>query len=276
MDRLYSIPSWQLAIVLFVILLGGMFVGFLLGKNAARHGENEAGAADSAVKGAVAGLAALLLAFSFSSSAGRYDQRNTLTVREANAIRDTWFRADLQEEPTRERIQQLLRDYLDARLRFLGGRFDQAQIAASATTSQQLQQQIWQVISEQSRTNKQAGNLSTMVPAMSEMIDTAAAIDAAYSNTVPAIVLVLLFGAIILTGLLVGHSFGRAGRRHVLTAAVFALLLTLVVWVILDLDRPRRGVLRENIGPLENLQLTVRVAPAQTPTAGAAALPTAQ
>src|ERR1700739_2145794 len=82
MDRLYSTPSWQLAITLFVILLGGMFAGFLLGKNAARHGELESGAADSAVKGAVAGLAALLLAFSFSLAAGRYDQRNTLVLRE--------------------------------------------------------------------------------------------------------------------------------------------------------------------------------------------------
>jgi hypothetical protein len=58
MDRLYSTPTWQLAIALFIILLGGMFTGFLLGKNAARHGEQETGAADSAVKGAVAGLSA--------------------------------------------------------------------------------------------------------------------------------------------------------------------------------------------------------------------------
>jgi hypothetical protein len=98
MERLYSIPSWQLAIALFVILLGGMFGGFLLGKNAARRGEQEAGAADSAVKGAVAALAALLLAFSFSLAANRYDQRNTLILREANSIRDTWLRADLLEE----------------------------------------------------------------------------------------------------------------------------------------------------------------------------------
>jgi hypothetical protein len=146
-----------------------MFAGFLLGKNAARRGEQEAGAADSAVKGAVAGLAALLLAFSFSLAAGRYDQRNTLVVREANSIRNAWLRADLLEEPT---------------------------------------------------------------------------------------------------GLLVGHSFGRAGRRYVLTAVVFALLVTLVVSVILDLDRPRRGVIRENFGPLENLRATMRSAlsPAQQAT----------
>jgi len=62
----------------------------------------------------------------------------------------------------------------------------------------------------------------------------------------------------------------------VFTALVFALLVTLVVSVILDLDRPRRGVILENLGPLENLRLTVRVAPAQTSTAGAAAHPTAQ
>ena len=138
--------------------------------------------------------------------------------------------------------------------------FDPTQIAASVAASQQLQQRIWQVISEQSRINTQPGNISTMVPAVSEMIDAGAAIEAAYSNTVPPIVLVLLFGAIIFTGLLVGHSFGRAGRRHVLTAAVFALLVTLVVSVILDLDRPRRGVILGNISSLENLRATMRPA----------------
>src|SRR5258708_34354052 len=92
MDRLYSTPSWQLAITLFVILLSGMFVGFLLGKNAARHGEPESGAADSAVKGAVAGLTGLLLAFSFSFSVGGYDQRNTFTVREAKSLRKASLR----------------------------------------------------------------------------------------------------------------------------------------------------------------------------------------
>jgi hypothetical protein len=254
MDWLYSTPGWQLAITLFIVLLGAMFGGFLLGKNAAQHGEQESGAADSAVKGAVAGLAALLLAFSFSLAAGRYDQRNTLVVREANSIRNAWLRADLLEEPTRGRIQQLLHDYLDARLKYLGAGFDPAQIGTAAMASQQLQQQIWQIISEQSRINSQPGSISTMVPAVSEMMDAGAAIEAAYSNTVPAIVLILLFGAIIFTGLLVGHSFGRAGRRHVLTAVIFGLLVTLVVSVILDLDRPRRGVIRENFGPLENLR----------------------
>ena len=102
------------------------------------------------------------------------------------------------------------------------------------------------------------------MPAVTEMMDAGVAIGAAYSNTVPPVVLVLLFGAIVFTGLLVGHSFGRAGRHHVLTAMVFALLVTLVVSVILDLDRPRRGVIRENVSPLENLRLTVRVGPAQT------------
>src|SRR5260370_41961704 len=134
MDRLYSTPSWQLAITLFVILLGGMFVGFLLGKNAARHGEPESGAADSAVKGAVAALAGLLLAFSFSFAAGRYDQRRTLTVREANSIRNTWLRADLLEEPTRGRIQQLLRDYLKARLKYLEAAVYPASTAAPPAT----------------------------------------------------------------------------------------------------------------------------------------------
>jgi hypothetical protein len=107
--------------------------------------------------------------------------------------------------------------------------------------SQQLQQRNWQVISEQSRINPQPGNVSTMVSVVSEMVDADAAIEAAYSNTVPTTVHILLFEAIIFTGLLVGHSFGRAGRPYVLTGVVFALLVTLAVSVILDLDRPGRG-----------------------------------
>jgi hypothetical protein len=60
--------------------------------------------------------------------------------------------------------------------------------------SQQLQQRNWQVISEQSRINPQPGNVSTMVSVVSEMVDADAAIEAAYSNTVPATVHILLFG----------------------------------------------------------------------------------
>jgi hypothetical protein len=75
MERLYSIPSWQLAIALFVILLGGMFGGFLLGKNAARRGEQEAGAADSA--------AASIFAFN-----GGTVTANGITIGLRNFIRD--------------------------------------------------------------------------------------------------------------------------------------------------------------------------------------------
>ena len=66
MDRLYSVPSWQLAITLFVILLGGMFGGFLLGKDAARRGEQEATGGRFRSKGGsgwLSGIAACVLVF---------------------------------------------------------------------------------------------------------------------------------------------------------------------------------------------------------------------
>jgi hypothetical protein len=56
---------------------------------------------------------------------------------------------------------------------------------------------------------------------------------------------------------MVGHSFGRAGRRHLLAAVVFALLVTPLVSVILDLDRARKGLIRENINSVRNLRLKV-------------------
>jgi hypothetical protein len=45
---------------------------------------------------------------------------------------------------------------------------------------------------------------------------------------------------------------------HVSQNNASSMPVTLVVSVILDLDRPRRGVIRENVAPLENLRLTLR------------------
>jgi hypothetical protein len=257
MDPLSRIPILELTILLFVILLAGIGAGFLFGRSSAKHGEQEIGAADTAVKAAVAGLAALLLAFSFSLAANRYDERHSLIVREASAIRDLVLPGELMDEPARDQFRQLIREYLDARVKHLRGEFDNAENARTEAVYRQLQQRIWQTVSQQIGTNKESTYASALMSGVSNLINAETAVEAEYLNTVPWIVLLLLFGAIILTGLLVGHSFGREGRAHLLTALVFAFIATLVVSVILDLDRPRKGTILANIAPLTNLQKTL-------------------
>jgi hypothetical protein len=194
------------------------------------------------------------LAFSFSLAANRYDERHALIVREANAIRDLVLPCELLDEPARDQLRQLIRDYLNTRVEHLGHEFDTTENAATAAVYRQLQQRIWQTVSRQIAANKESAYASLLITSVSNLVGAESAVETQYMNTVPWVVLVLLFGAIILTGLLDGHSFGREGRPHLLTALVFAFLATLVVSVIIDLDRPRRGIILANLVPLINLQ----------------------
>src|SRR5262245_16845117 len=69
-----------------------------------------------AIDGAVFGLLGLLIAFTFSGAASRFDSRRVMIVEEANAIGTAWLRLDLLPAATQPALRELFRQYLDARL----------------------------------------------------------------------------------------------------------------------------------------------------------------
>jgi hypothetical protein len=89
---------------------------------------------------------------------------------------------------------------------------------------------------------------------MNEVIDVKGEHDAAVANHVPESVLLLLFGFAVLTSGVLGYGNGLSGSRALGTAAILALLITLVILVIVDLDRPRRGLIQVSQESMINLQ----------------------
>lgn len=63
---------------------------------------------------------------------------------------------------------------------------------------------------------------------------------------------------------MMGHGFGREGQRALIFTAVFAVMVALVFGLVLDLDRPRRGVIRVNLAPLQTVQQGIEAAAAQS------------
>ena len=60
--------------------------------------------------------------------------------------------------------------------------------------------------------------------------------------------------AAVLTGFLGGYACGATAQRHVLVTSMFAVLVTLVIYAILDLDWPRRVLIRVNQQAMSNLR----------------------
>ena len=84
------------------------------------------------------------------------------------------------------------------------------------------------------------------VKSLNDVIDMQGKRSALLRMHVPETVLLLLFIVFISAGGMMGYSGGLSGKRIVAPVVLVSLLITLIVFLIIDLDRPRRGLIQVN------------------------------
>ena len=244
MDVFYIIPAWLMALILGLLVVATVEGGYRLGCRTSPRASESSRGVFAALVAAVLGLLGLLLAFSFAMAAARYDLRTALVLREANAIGTAYLRTSVVEEPAREQIQGVLRAYVDARIAEAEARSDQTRLPRTTTEVERLQRELWALVGPAVHRDPHAVSLVWVAQALNEVSDLRAERAAAQANHVPETVIWLLGVAAVLTGLLSGYACGTTAHRQVLATSVLAVVVTLVVWAILDLDRPQRGLIR--------------------------------
>lgn len=126
-----------------VLLLLATEIGFRYGRAAADKHESTAKSQHSTLQTVTMGLLALMLAFTFSMSAQRFEARKQLVVEEANAIETVKLRALMLPQPAQDAALKLLRSYVDARLQAYSAGLDKAQIDRISRQTDGLQEQLW-------------------------------------------------------------------------------------------------------------------------------------
>jgi hypothetical protein len=237
--------TWIMAVLgLFVGMLALIELGRRLGqRRMARHLEG-ARAGLGAVEGAVFGLLGLLIAFTFQGAASRFDTRRTLIVEEANAVSTAWARLDLLPVAAQPPLRDLFRSYLDARLEIYQRMPDLAASRASLAKANGLQQEIWNAATAVCRTEEGRALAILMLPPLNAMFDITTTRTMALLHHPPQIIFGCLFALALGCSLLAG--FGMAGGKSRSWAHMlgFALIMSFAVYVILDLEFPRIGLIR--------------------------------
>ena len=95
------------------------------------------------------------------------------------------------------------------------------------------------------------------IQALNEMIDSFGRRDAGLNRHVPEVVLFLLFGVFLIAAAIVGFASGTGGHRPPAVSLVMVGLIVVLVFVILDLDRPRRGLIEVSKKSLYDLQASI-------------------
>ena len=234
----------------FAVALGiGIFVLLLVGRRVGRR----RAAADpdgshvglGAVDGAVFGMLGLLIAFTFSGAASRFDARRSMIVTEVNDIGTAWLRVDLLAREEQPAMRALFRSYLDARLATYANVRSIEQTNAANAEALRQQEAIWTLaVATVSRPGSAPSAPMLLLPALNAMFDTAEARRLVTTHHPPLVIFGMLATFAMVGALLAGYGMAK-GRALSLTHALgFALVLASTVYVIVDLEYPRLGFIR--------------------------------
>jgi len=198
-----------------------------------------------AVDAAVFGLLGLLIAFTFSGAASRFEARRHLISDEANTIGTAYLRVDLLPADAQPEVRALFRRYLDARVAAYRNVDDIANAQSRLDAGNALQAAIWtKSVAACNRAGTPSRACLLLLPALNDMIDITTTRATATRNH-PPIVIFVLFGALsLISALLVGYGTAIGRERNWLHTTTFAATLALSVYVIVDLEFPRLGLIR--------------------------------
>jgi hypothetical protein len=239
--------DWVGAPVVLLLLLGGLLLSTEVGRRLrVRHLRAAPGESSglAAVTGAVFGLMGLMVAFTFSGAASRFDHRRDLIVEEANDIGTAYLRLDLLPEAARGPLKEQFRAYLDTRLETYRVANDSVRIDQLLKQTAEQQNQIWKMCLqaiERAPTPAVAAQILAPLNAVFDIVSTRTAATRIHP---PAIVWVMLAGLTLACSLLAGYEMGVGVGRNWLHALMFAAIFSLTLYVIIDMEFPRIGFIR--------------------------------
>jgi hypothetical protein len=229
---------------LFLALLVAQEAGRRFGLRRMAQDPDGARAGAGVVDGAVFALLGLLIAFTFTGAASRFQERREMIVTEANAIGTAWLRLDLLPAADQAPIRTLMRDYVDTRLRVHELLPDLEASAREQQGAAALQAEIWALAEAAVAQDPRPQIAPLVLPALNEMFDVGTTRAEASRVHVPSVILLLLLAMSILAALLAGFAMASRGSRPWLHSLIFASIMALTLYVILDLEYPRAGFIR--------------------------------
>jgi hypothetical protein len=202
-------------------------------------------------------LIGLLLGFTLALEAPRYAERRSLLVDEAVSIGTTYLRAGTLPQPYREHSQQLLRQYVDARIDLDDAGLDAARFAEASNRSKRIHDQLWADLLAVCQTDRTAVT-AVYVNSLNETFDLHERRVAALENRIPSPIWMLVIVVSVIAVFTRGLTLTR---RFWLTLVLVPVTIAIVVALIDDLDTPSRGLIRLDRRAMQRLKADLTVQP---------------
>ncbi len=248
-------------LIVFAVGLGVVLtlseIGWQLGVRAEGQGSSNL----TTLESAMLGLLALMIAFTFSMALSRFDLRRDALLNEANAIGTAALRARLLPEPHRTETLKLLQEYVQIRLDIARSGTSLVERVTAVARSNALQESLWQQARTMAAKDKGLIPTGLFIQSLNVMIDDQEKRLAALRSRIPNSVLLALFAIAAVAGAFAGYASGLEEKRSRVPVYLMGLVVSAVIFIILDLDRPSAGFITNNQQPMIDTAATIAAFP---------------
>jgi hypothetical protein len=247
---LQTTSSYSIALVIFCLIILAYWGGYRVRKNIIQKDPERSKSDLKTINGMLIGLLGLLLAFTFSMANSRFDDRRRLVSEEANIIGTTILRTDMYPDSVRKLLRSALKDYVERRIAFYEAGTDFDKAYSEYRNGQNIGATVWHVASEYAKKNGDMTRTSQLIPSINEMLDIVETRRAAGEGTIPDSIMYFLFLLAISLAFLLGYD--QEGKVDWIVVTTFAFTLSATIFSIVDLDRPRSGLINMD-GPSRSI-----------------------
>lgn len=200
----------------------------------------------SVTEGAVFTLMGLLVAFTFANASQRYDLRRAMITEEANAINTAYLRLDMLKSNERLILKQDFIAYINSRIATYQAIPNFDAVAIQLNKSKEIQAKLWQDAINACKNSTIPIAPMLILPAINTMFDIANT-RTSYTYFHPHyLIFVLLLFVALLSAFLTGYGMTRKGAWNAIHVIAFVLIITITIYIIIDLEYPRLGIITEN------------------------------
>jgi hypothetical protein len=239
------VPPVLFAVVLLIGMLFLLESGRRFGiQRRPKESEGERGGLGT-VEGAVFALFGLMMAFTFSGAASRFNEKRMLIAEEGNCIETAYLRLHLVSHESRPALQELFRRYVDSRLETYRRLPNMVAAEMEMAESKKIQEEIWtEAVAATRLPDSHPSSGLLLLPALNAMIDISTTRTMALQLHPPRIIYALLFCLGLICSLLAGYRMAGGQHRSWLHILAFTVITVIIVYVILDVEYPRAGLIR--------------------------------
>ena len=250
-DLFLRYPGTVWGILLLLALLGAGLVGLALQIRSVKSGGPDKWdeTQEGYIVSAVVTLLAFMIGFTFALALDRFEGRRQLVGQDARAIEELYLKAQILEEPHRSAVSNILVQYTDNRIQLASLRSNE--LGKAEALNDKLTKDLWKASMAAFQTIRGIDFSSAFVDSANRVIDLNSARIAARKAQIPGEVLLALFIYAVVTAAILGYVL--KGRRSRVAGVTLLFLYVMLMSLLIDLNQPTTGFIRESQGPMEHL-----------------------